>query len=136
MTRSHLTLVVPTLVAGLVAQSHAAPSNVPEGRIYVLHSSATDACPSLDWHIVVERNDVLAGMVAWDNMRTMARATGSVNRKDSTFRMTVVELGGRGRTATVAGTIGGDGTATANIKGPAVSCDSVAIRSYLDPDRK
>jgi hypothetical protein len=94
MTRSHLTLLVPALVVGLVARSNAAPPNVPEGRIYVLHSSAIGACPSLDWHIVVERNDVLAGMVAWDNMRTMARATGSVNRKDGTFRMTVVELGG------------------------------------------
>jgi hypothetical protein len=26
---------------------------VPEGRIYVLHSAAAGACPSLDWHIVV-----------------------------------------------------------------------------------
>ena len=63
-----------------------------------------------------ELNDVLAGMVAWGNMRTMARATGRVDRKNSTFQMTVVELGGRGRTAKVNGTIGGDGTATASIE--------------------
>ena len=48
-------------------------SQVPEGRIYVLHSPAVGACPSLDWHIVVEPNDVLAGVIAWDDMRTIAR---------------------------------------------------------------
>ena len=120
---------------GLTAKANAVSPNLPEGRIYVLHSSATGSCPSLDWHIVVERNDVLAGMVAWDNMRTMARATGRVNRKAGTFQMTVVELGGRGRTAAVEGTIGVDGTATATIKGPAVSCESVTVRSYVDADR-
>src|SRR5579871_3983449 len=85
MTRSHLTLVVPALMTALAADANAAAPNLPEGRIYVLHSAATGACPSLDWHIVVERNDVLAGMVAWDNMRTMARATGRVDRKNGTF---------------------------------------------------
>jgi hypothetical protein len=136
MTRPHLALIVSALVTGITAEANAVSPDLPEGRIYVLHSSATGSCPSLDWHIVVERNDVLAGMVAWDNMRSMGRATGRVNRKDSTFQMTVVELGGRGRTATVEGTIGDNGTATAAIKGPAVSCESVTVRSYIDADRK
>jgi hypothetical protein len=136
VTRSLLAFVVSALVTGLVSQGHAAPPKVPEGRIYVLHSSPTGACPSLDWHIVVERNDMIAGMVAWDNMQRLGRATGRVNRQNGTFQMHVVELGSQRRTATVEGTIGEDGTATATIKGTAVSCNSVMIRSYVDPDGK
>lgn len=136
MAGAHWRLAVPALAVGLASQANARSPDLPEGRIYVLHSSATDTCPSLDWHIVVERNDVLAGMIAWDNMQMMARATGRVDRKSSTFEMTVVELGGQGRTATVEGTIKGNGSATASIKGPAVSCDLVTIRSHIDPGRR
>jgi hypothetical protein len=72
-----------------------AVAQVPQGRIYVLHSPAAGACPSLDWHVVVEPNDILAGMIAWDDMKTMARATGKVDRPNHTFTMTAVEMGGR-----------------------------------------
>lgn len=64
--------------------------DLPEGRIYVLHSSATGPCPSLDWHIVVERNDVLARMVAWDNMRSMDRATGRVLVAQISFFLVII----------------------------------------------
>ena len=60
----------------------AAVAQVPQGRIYVLHSPAAGACPSLDWHVVVEPNDILAGLIAWDDMKTMARATGKVDRPE------------------------------------------------------
>lgn len=53
---------------------------VPDGRVFALHSDATGTCPSLDWHIVVEPHDVLAGMIAWDNMASMARAIGKIDR--------------------------------------------------------
>jgi len=109
----------------------AASPQVPEGRIYVLHSKATGACPSLDWHIVVEANDVLAGMIAWDDMKAMARATGTVNRQSNTFTMKAVEIGGQARTATVEGQIEENGTIIANIKGPNVTCDSVIVRAYV-----
>ena len=82
-----------------------AVAQVPQGRIYVLHSPAAGACPSLDWHIVVEPNDILAGLIAWDDMKTMARATGRVDRPNHTFTMTAVEMGGQGRTATVDGKV-------------------------------
>jgi hypothetical protein len=75
----------------------AAVAQVPQGRVYVLHSPAAGACPSLDWHIVVEPNDILAGLIAWDDMKTMARATGKVDRPNHTFTMTAVELGGQGQ---------------------------------------
>ena len=64
--------------------------DLPEGRIYVLHSSATGPCPSLDWHIVVERNDVLARMVAWDNMRSMDRSTGRVLVAQISFFLVII----------------------------------------------
>ena len=108
-------------------------AQVPEGRIYVLHSPAAGACPSLDWHIVVEPNDILAGLIAWDDMKTMARATGKVDRPNHTFTMTAVEMGGQGRTATVDGTVKRDGTIIANINGPNVTCKSVTVRTYRVP---
>ena len=43
-----------------------AVAQVPQGRIYVLHSPAAGACPSLDWHVVVEPTDIRAGMIARD----------------------------------------------------------------------
>jgi hypothetical protein len=106
---------------------------VPEGRIYVLHSQAAGACPSLDWHIVVEANDILAGLIAWDDMRTMARATGRVDRQNHTVTMTAVEMGGQNRTATIDGKVEENGTIIANINGPNVTCRSVTIRTYRVP---
>lgn len=110
-----------------------AVAQVPQGRIYVLHSPAAGACPSLDWHVVVEPNDILAGMIAWDDMKTMARATGKVDRPNHTFTMTAVELEGQGRTATVDGKVGKNGTIIANINGPNVTCKSVTVRTYRAP---
>jgi hypothetical protein len=110
-----------------------AVAQVPQGRIYVLHSPAAGACPSLDWHIVVEPNDILAGLIAWDDMKTMARATGKVDRPNHTFSMTAVEMGGQGRTATVDGKVEKSGTIIANINGPNVTCKSVTVRTYRVP---
>ena len=110
-----------------------AVAQVPQGRIYVLHSPAAGACPSLDWHIVVEPNDILAGLIAWDDMKTMARATGKVDRPNHTFTMTAVEMGGQGRTATVDGKVEKNGTIIANINGPNVTCKSVTVRTYRVP---
>jgi hypothetical protein len=111
----------------------AASPQMPEGRIYVLHSKAAGGCPSLDWHIVVEANDILAGMISWDNMQTMARATGKVNRRTNTFSMTAVEMGGQARTAKIAGKIEGNGMLVASIEGPNVSCYSVIVRAFPAP---
>jgi hypothetical protein len=109
----------------------AASPEVPQGRIYVLHSQAAGGCPSLDWHIVVEPNDVVAGMIAWDDMKTMARATGTVDRKNHTLTMTAVEMGGQARTAKVDGTINDNATIIANIKGPNMTCNSVIIPAFV-----
>ena len=75
-------------------------------------------------------------MIAWDDMKTMARATGRVNRQSNTFAMKAVEMGGQGRMATVDGQIGENGTIVANIKGPNVACNSVIVRVYVPSDTR
>lgn len=100
---------------------------MPEGSVYVLHSKATGGCPSLDWYIVVEANGTLAGMIAWDDMETMTKATGIVDRPHHTFTMIATEIGGRARTATVEGEAHDDGHLIASIKGPSITCTAVGI---------
>jgi hypothetical protein len=115
---------VLTVLAG------AATPPPPEGRIYALHSQAIGGCPSLDWYMLVETNDIVAGMIAWDDMKTMFRATGQIDRQSNTFTMTASEIGGQARIATVGGQIRDNGTVIANIKGPNVACDSVILRDF------
>ena len=122
--------LIAAAAMALVVLANAASSQVPEGRIYMLHSKAVGGCPSLDWHIVVEANDILAGLIAWNDMNTISRATGRVDRQNHTFSMTAVEMGAPARKATVDGQIGDNGTITANIKGPNVTCNSVIVRAY------
>jgi hypothetical protein len=108
-----------------------------EGRVYSLRSEALGGCPRMDWHIVVEANDILAGMISLDNLKTMGRATGTVDRRSNTFSMTVVEMGGRDRRVRVTGRIAESGMLIANIEGPNVSCYSVVVRALpAVPDAK
>jgi hypothetical protein len=102
-------------------------AQMPKGSVYVLHSGAHRGCPSLDRYIVVEAGDTLAGMIAWDDMKVMTKASGRVDRPHHTFSMIETEIGGQKRTATVEGKVEGDGQIVANIKGPNVTCTAVAI---------
>jgi hypothetical protein len=95
--------IVSVGLLAFAASTNVTTAQVPEGRIYALHSKAEGACPSLDWHIVVEPNGVLAGMIARDDMQTMARATGTINQENRTFSMIAKEIGGQTRTATIDG---------------------------------
>jgi hypothetical protein len=125
------------LTAGALAMAAtcavAAAQPLPEGRIYAFHSSAQGGCPALDWHVVVGANNTLDGMISWDAMKSMAHASGSVNAQARTFSMRAKEVGGQGRTATVDGTLRGDGYLLANIKGPNVTCTNVAVPWYVTP---
>jgi hypothetical protein len=105
----------------------ASAQDMPVGRVYTFHSSAQGGCPALDWHVVVGAGGTLSGMIAWNNMQSMARATGSVNGQARTFSMTAKEVGGKGRTATVSGTVGQNGWLNANIKGPNVNCENINV---------
>src|SRR5438309_2241879 len=95
--------IVSIGLLSFAASTNVTSAQVPEGRIYTLHSKAEGACPSLDWHIVVEPNGVLAGMIAWDDMKTLARATGTIDQENHTFSMLTKEMGGQTRTATIDG---------------------------------
>jgi hypothetical protein len=116
--------------AVLAAAISVALAKVPEGRIYVLHSGAVGACPSLDWHIVLEPNGILAGMISWNGMKTMARVTGTVNQRSHTFTMVAKEMEGQARNAKVKGQIREDGLIIAHIEGPRGTCDAVIAPSY------
>ena len=111
----------------------ASAQTLPAGRVYTFHSTPQGSCPALDWHVVVQSNGDLSGMIAWNNMQSMARATGTVNMANRTFSMNAVEVGGQGRTATVTGTVRQDGWLVANINGPNVACTGVNIPWSVAP---
>jgi hypothetical protein len=101
----------------LAASVSVAFAQVPQGRICALHSRAVGACPSLDWHIVLEPNGILAGMISWNGMKTMARATGTVNQQNHTFTIIAKEMEGQTRSAKVTGQIREDGLIVASWSG-------------------
>jgi hypothetical protein len=103
--------------------------SVPDGRVYSFHSAAQGGCPGLDWHVVAQGNS-LTGMIAWNDMKSMARASGTVNPTAKTFQMTAKEVGPPGRTATITGSVRADGWLIANIKGPNVNCQNVAVQWF------
>lgn len=113
------------------AQVAAAQEQLPPGRVYAFHSTAQSGCPMLDWHVVLDESGALNGIISWDNMKSLARATGSVNRQTNTFQMTAKEIGGRGRTATIDGTVNpSTGWMTANIKGAATNCTGIEVQWF------
>jgi len=105
----------------------AAMQQLPPGRVYTFHSSAQSGCPGLDWHVVLTPDNMLDGMIAWNNWQSMAHATGSINPQARTFQMTAEEVGGRHRTADISGTVRSDGYLVANITGPNVSCQGIMV---------
>ncbi len=122
---------VAIAAAGGVASAQQQPQ-LPPGRIYAFHSSANGSCPALDWHIVLEAGGSLAGMISWNNMQSMAHASGSVNTQTGAFQMTATEQGGQGRTATISGTVDSNtGWLVANIQGPNVRCQGVKVPWFV-----
>jgi hypothetical protein len=117
----------------LTASLGVASAQMPEGRLFVFHSAAQGACPPLDWHLVVGPNSTLSGMISWDNMKSMAQATGTVNLAARTFAMQAHEVGGQGRSATINGTVNQNGWLKANIQGPNVNCTGVNVPWYTPP---
>src|SRR5580704_14207372 len=78
-----------------------AVQQLPPGRVYVFHSTAQASCPALDWHVVLTPDGALDGIIAWNNMQSLAHASGSLNAPSRTFQMSAKEVGGRGRTANI-----------------------------------
>jgi hypothetical protein len=117
-------------VAALTGVASAQQMRVQEGGVWSFHSKAQGACPALDWHVVLGPNNALSGMIAWNNMQSMARVSGTLNTSNNTFHLNAKEVGGQGRTATVEGSVRGDGWLNASINGPGVKCTSLTIPWY------
>jgi len=119
-----------TAVCGVASAQQGTP---PDGRVYTFHSRAQGGCPALDWHVVAGANNTLSGMIAWDDMKAMAHATGTLNMAAKTFQMTAHEVGGQNRSATVDGSVRQDGYLVANIKGQNVNCTGVVVPWFVQP---
>jgi hypothetical protein len=107
------------------ALAQTAPTEmVPEGAVYVFHSEAVGACPSLDWHVITGIKGNLSGIIAWDNMRSIARVRGHIDL-DRSFKMTAIEMGGAQRRAVIAGHVLPDGKMVADLKAPKIECHGI-----------
>lgn len=126
-------LVAASALAITAVTGVASAQGLPEGRVYTFHSKAQAGCPALDWHVVVGPNNTLNGMIAWDDMKAMAQASGAVNMQARTFQMTAKEVGGQGRTATITGAVRQDGWLVANIKGPKIDCQGINVPWFSPP---
>lgn len=111
----------------------AAVQQLPPGRVYTFHSTPQGGCPGLDWHVVLTSDNMLDGMIAWNNMQSIAHATGNINTQSRTFQMTAREVGGRGRTATISGTVRPDGYLVANVTGPNIDCQGITVAWSVPP---
>jgi hypothetical protein len=126
-------LLAVSALALAAASGFAMAQDSLEGKVFAFHSPPRGACPSLDWHLVAESNGKLTGMISWNAMQDMAKAAGSYNMQSRTFKLDAKEVGGQGRTATVSGTIRQDGWLVANISGPNVKCEQVAVPFLAGP---
>jgi hypothetical protein len=97
---------------------------IPEGAVYVFHSATVGSCPSLDWHVITGINGNLGGIIAWDNMRSIARVRGHI-ALDRAFKMTAIEMGGAQRRAVIAGRVLPDGKMVADLKAPKIECHGI-----------
>jgi hypothetical protein len=124
-------ILLATMAAGAIgagAMLNTALAQLPApGTLFTMRSEAQGACPALDWHIVAGENGALSGMISWNDMKTMARVTGTTNAEHQ-FSMTATELSGEGRTATITGQRRPrDGWLIADVNGPGVACKQIEV---------
>ena len=110
-----------------------AVQQLPPGRVYVFHSTAQSSCPALDWHVVLTPDGALDGVIAWNNMQSLAHASGSLNAQSRTFQMTALEAGGQHRTATINGTVMQNGYLVASISAPNLNCQGITVPWFVPP---
>ena len=96
------------------------------GTVYTLHSGATGSCPSLDWHLVSGTDNSIAGMIGWNNMKSMAHASGTFS-PDRHVNLTATEVGGAEKTATIMGTALSDRWLLLDATGPGIECKNIKI---------
>jgi hypothetical protein len=125
-------LAVGALLTG-PALSASLAEKASVGGVYILHSPHQGTCPELDWHVVVGVNGSLAGMISWDDMKSLARVSGTLRTQTRTFHLTATEVGGAGRIAIVDGTVSPDGQLVADVKGRDIACKNVIVPRYAPP---
>lgn len=133
MTRRPMLLASVLSLIGLHHPAAAANVEIPKERMYVLHSKAVGTCPSLDWHIAASADGRLSGLIAWDGMKSIAKATGRVDRENRTFSMTAVVIGAEERKAAIDGQVRKDGWLIANVRGDRINCSAIAVPIYAGP---
>jgi hypothetical protein len=84
--------------------------------------------------VVVKVDGTVAGMVSWDEMRSMAQVIGVVESVARAVHLQARELLGDRRTAVIDGIIKDDGSLVISIKGPNIDCPSVAVPRVTMPD--
>jgi hypothetical protein len=78
--------------------------------------------------MVLGDGGALSGLIAWNNMQSVARVSGNVNLQTRAFQATGTEVGGQGRTASITGTVDPNtGWLTANIQGANVNCQGIRV---------
>ena len=130
--QSAVSLTAFTLAIAAIWGDAASAQSFPPGRIYAFHSPAQGNCPAMDWHLVTEGNGTINGMISWNGMQNMAKATGTYNAQAGTFQMAAKEVAGQGRTATINGTVDNNtGWLTADIQGANVKCQGVKVPWFV-----
>lgn len=120
----------PPAAASAPPPASPAETQAPQERVFTFHSNASSGgCPSLDWHVVVQPDYTVSGMVGWQNMTLMAHVTGTMDAQSRTYQLTAKQVGSN-RTATINGTIIAPDHITANIKGPGIDCQGLDIWAY------
>jgi hypothetical protein len=107
------------------ARAQATPTEmIPEGAVFVFHSAAAGACPSLDWHATTGIKGNLGGIITWNDIRSIARVRGHI-ALDRTFQVTATEMGGTQRRAVITGRVLPDGKMVADLKAPKIECHGI-----------
>jgi hypothetical protein len=115
---------------GITMVGSTAMAQSGQERVFSFHSNASfSGCPSLDWHVVVQPNNTVSGMVGWQNMEIVARVSGTMNPQAKTYELTAKEVQGN-QTATISGNIISADHVTANIKGPGVNCQNLDVWAW------
>ncbi len=127
-------ITLATILATSVTYGASMGEEAVKAGIYMLHSAAQGNCPPLDWHVVVKVDGTVAGVVSWDEMRSIAHVIGVVRSEDRAFHLYAKELRGEGLTAVIDGTIQDDGSLVMDIKGPNIDCRRVVVPRITMPD--
>jgi len=114
--------VIAALTGAIISPAQA---QKPGGRLYAFHSAPTGACPAMDWHIVLATDNSLTGFVAWDEMKHLARVSGTLET-GRVFHLNAVEEGGNQRKGTVSGQVE-DSFIVASLTGTKTGCDDQKI---------